>query len=152
MTSMTNAPKNNKESTFASHWAKRTLHQQCKKPWLMQKSFSSRAIWFTSSTAFYCRCSFLLLKKWIAPLVVMGFFLWSFFEFYNENIIELHSVFQIVIHALLSWSSQHFLEVSDKVSMNQKVKVFSLIHGCYINGRHFPFITLNLLHHHYTTK
>ncbi len=65
-------------------------------------------------------------------------------KFWNEKSADLSSIFQVVIHAPLQWSSDHFT----KVSVNHKV--LSLIHGYYINGYKFSFVTINVLHHHFT--
>jgi hypothetical protein len=69
-------------------------------------------------------------------------------EFWNEKSTDLCSIFQVVIHAPSRWSSDHFVEVLAKVSVNHKV--LSLINGYYISGYRFSFVTINNLHHHFT--
>jgi hypothetical protein len=67
-------------------------------------------------------------------------------RFWEEKSTERKENLQVAVHASSCWSVYHFLDAIEEVSRTEQV--LSLIHGYYINGKHFLFITINSLHHH----
>ena len=71
-------------------------------------------------------------------------------EFWDERSADLYLMVKVVIHAPTSWSPEMFLQHFEKVSWN--CHVFSLIHGYWIYGVEFPYVTVNTLHCYFKSK
>jgi hypothetical protein len=71
-------------------------------------------------------------------------------EFWDENSREAQPIFQVGIHAPSNWSLLQCLDAIEEVSRNDNV--ISLIFGYYINGKHFPFVTINALYDRFNLK
>jgi len=71
-------------------------------------------------------------------------------DFWDANSRETEVVFQVGIHAPSDWSLHCFVDAIEEVSMSDNI--LSLIFGYYINGKHFPYVTINALYHRFKIK
>ena len=71
-------------------------------------------------------------------------------EFWDERSAGFSPMLHASIHAPSNWSPEVFLQCFQKVSFN--TDVVSLIQGNCIGGSEFPYITINMLHHHFKSK
>jgi hypothetical protein len=71
-------------------------------------------------------------------------------EFWDGKSESVLPILRVVIHASKTWSAKVFLRYVEKALFNYQV--LSLIHGFWIDGVKFSYVTINTLHHYFKSK
>ena len=71
-------------------------------------------------------------------------------EFWDGKSESVVPILRVVIHAPKTWRAKVFLRYVEKASFNYQV--LSLIHGYWIDGVKFSYVTINTLHHYFKSK